>query len=98
MFFLLSENDSEEICFSFLPETKKEYNFSLWRNKSLFSLESFVFLVFVLWEKNSSRICSFIHDLKRWSVKQPIWILGILEGNREALFFIIPICENFVIV
>ena len=55
---------------------------------------------FFSWKFCFSRIYSFIHDLKRknWSVKQPLWILGILEGNREVLFFIIPISENFVIV
>ena len=47
----------------------------------------------VLWEKNGFHIRSSIHDLKQenWSVKQPIWILGILESNREALFYIIGI-------
>ena len=76
-------------------ETKeKKYNYSLWRS---FFLKLFMFFfvktkvkALVLWKKNGSRIRSSIHDLKRenWSVKQPIWILGILEGNWEALFYI----------
>ena len=47
----------------------------------------------MLWEKNGFHIRSSIHDLKRenWLVKQPIWILGILESNWEALFYIIGI-------
>ena len=80
-FFLLSENESKEIYFSSFFLLKVLFFFFL-KMKSK---------VVVLWENNSNCICSSIHDMryKNWSMKQPIWILGISQGNREALFFII---------
>ena len=83
--------------FFFSPrKPRKNTIFLSEETKVLFLLEVLFFSMktkvkaLVLWEKNGFHICSFIHDLRgeNWLVKQSIWILGILEGNWEALFFI----------
>ena len=101
MFFLLFENDSEEICFSSILENQERIQFFFMKKQKFFFSWKFCFspwkrrsrLLCCEKKKNDSRMHSFIHDLKQenWLVKQPIWILGISKSNREALFLIIGI-------
>ena len=84
-FFILFENKRKNKIKIYL---KKQKTFSL-IVIMFFSIKTKI-KVFVLWEKNGSYICSFIHNLtqKNWSVKQSIRILRFLKGNSKILFFI----------